>query len=308
MLPLLEPSVPCPSCASSDLQPLHVIRNLKPIVPVPFLALLGCRACGLVFTSPRPTESELSAFYDPDDEGGWLKGRNVNDPAKSTSLEKTLNHKRNKARRLLDGLASLGVMPDTATPHGFDLGCGLGAFLDVLQDRGWKTTGVEPAYLREFAGRRHTIIDEIPQTSVFNLVNVSHVLEHLLFPRKTLEALARASVREAVLLCSVPDLEALPRHGDLHYVANPMHINTFTGTSLGIALRSTGWRPVSVVSGTSLPHTAGDDVTRLSAVAVRDACADTEAVPADPLRVAENALRAYGRLLGPNGKVRAADA
>jgi SAM-dependent methyltransferase len=223
-------------------------------------------------------------------------------------LEKTLKHKRNKARRLLDSLASLGVMPDTATPHGFDLGCGLGAFLDVLQDRGWKTTGLEPAYLREFAGKRHTIIDEIPQTAVFNLVNVNHVLEHVLFPGKTLEALARASVAGAVLLCSVPDLEGLPRHRDLHYVANQMHINAFTGTSLATALRRTGWRPVSVVSGASLPQAAGDDITRLSAVAVRDARADTEAVSADPLLVAENALRAYGRLLGPDGKVQAADA
>ena len=308
MLPLLEPSAPCPGCGSSDLKPLHVLRNRKPIAQVPFLALVGCHACGLVFTSPRPSESELSAFYDRDVEAGWLKGRSVDDPAKSASLEKTLNHKRTKARRLLDALASLGVIPDAAAPHGFDLGCGLGAFLDVLQDRGWKTSGLEPAYLREFASRRHTIIDDIPQTSVFHLVNVNHVLEHVLLPWKTLEALARASVEGAVLLCSVPDLESLPRHRDLHYVTNRMHINTFTGASLAIALRRTGWRPVRVVTGTSLPEAAGDDAARLSAIAVRDARADSDPLPADPLSVAVDALRAYGRLLGPDGKGRTAGA
>jgi SAM-dependent methyltransferase len=257
-----------------------------------------------VYTSPRPTEDELSRYYDANAEGGWQKGRDFDDVARADNFAKSLALKRDLARRLLDGVASCVAMPEHAERHAFDFGCAAGTFLDVLQDRGWKTTGMEPAHLREFARRRHTIIDGIPDVEQFHLVNVSHVLEHLLHPGQTLQALARASYPGAVLLCSVPDLEALPRTRDLHYVTNPVHINSFTSASLAGMMQCTGWRPVRVASGGFLPDATAKEMTRVMAVGVRDHRAPALPPPVEPLSIAEEALRAYGRLLGPDGKLR----
>src|SRR5439155_23681332 len=60
----------CPLCGGSDLQPLHVPGRW---IGSEFfgdlhgrLGIVRCRGCGLVFTSPRPSEERLSAFYSGD--------------------------------------------------------------------------------------------------------------------------------------------------------------------------------------------------------------------------------------------------
>src|SRR5512132_2156712 len=111
MLPLLEAPTPCPGCGNSGGRPLHVFRNLKPVVATPYLALLGCPRCGFVYSSPRPTEEELSRYYDASVEGGWAKGRSYDDPARAANLEKWLTHKRTAARRLLDAVSEIVAIP-----------------------------------------------------------------------------------------------------------------------------------------------------------------------------------------------------
>ena len=54
MLSLVEEWPRSPDCEALDLQALHLIPNSKRLVPTPFVALLGCRTCGLVFTVLRP--------------------------------------------------------------------------------------------------------------------------------------------------------------------------------------------------------------------------------------------------------------
>jgi hypothetical protein len=304
MLPLVETLAACPGCGGVDVKPLHVFRNIKPVVATPFLALVGCTRCGLAYTSPRPSEQELSHFYDATVDGGWAKGRDFDDPATAEAFTRSLALKHSVAARLLDSLGAIVSIPERPGRHAFDFGCGAGAFLDVLQDRGWKTTGLEPARLREFAGRRHTMTELVPDTESFDLVNVNHVLEHLLYPARTLEALARASRPGAVLLCSVPDLQTLPQHRDFGYVSNPVHLNSFTTASLTTLMQRTGWRPIRVTSGGLVLEPSSKATTRLTAVGVRDAGASTLPLPTSPLTVAEKALRAYGRLLGPDGKPR----
>jgi len=304
MFPLLETPAPCPGCGNAAVRPLHVFRNIKPVVQTPFLGLFGCPRCGLVYSSPRATERELARYYDPDVEGGWEKGRAFDDPSNADRVDKWLANKRGSAQRQLRAAASVVPLPDHAGRHAFDFGCGPGAFLDVLQDQGWKTTGLEPAHLRELAGRRHAIVDRIPDAATFDLVNVHHVLEHLLEPAQALEALARASRPNAVLLCSVPALDSLPRHGDFRYISNPLHINSFTTASLTCLLQRSGWRPLRVVSGGFMPEPTKDDRERIMAVAIRDDRAPALPMPAEPLSVAEEALRAYGRTLGVDGKPR----
>jgi methyltransferase family protein len=305
MLPLLEKFPACPGCANANVRSLHVFRNIKPIVETPFLALLGCPVCGLVYNSPRPTEEQLSQYYDPTNEDGWGKGRSVDDAARADHLEKWLIGKRTFAGRLLDAIGAFVAIPDTPERQAFDFGCGGGALLDVLQDRGWKTTGLEPARLRKFAESRHVMIDRIPDAECFDFVNVSHVLEHLLYPAQVLEALARASRPGGVLLCSVPDLEALPRHHDFRYVSNPHHINSFTGASLTTMMQRTGWQPVRVMSAAVLAEgTVRDAAQRLIGVGCRDPAAGQLPLPREPLEAAENALRIYGRQLQSDGKPR----
>jgi SAM-dependent methyltransferase len=280
------------------------MRNLRPIVQVPFLALAGCPDCGFVYTSPRPSEAELAQYYDPESEDGWERGGDLDDPEQLARLEKTQAVKREKGRQWMDAVAASVEVPARPDRQAFDFGCGAGAFLDVLQERGWTTTGLEPHRLREVAGVRHRMVEAIPQEATFDLVMVHHVLEHLGSPGDVLSALARATRPGGLLLCSMPDLEGLPRHRSFTYVASAVHINSFTTANVRHLLQRNGWSPVRVESGGFLPERGGKEAERIMAIAVRDDEARTRPMQPGALQVAEDALRQYGRLLGVDGKVR----
>ena len=291
MLPLVELVTPCPVCAHPEPRALHVMRNLRPIVQVPFLALNGCAACGFVYTWPRPSPAQLAEYYDPDADDGWDRGGNLDDPQQLARLEKTFALKRDKGRRLLDVIAQWAALPDRPERHAFDFGCGAGSLLDVLQDRGWTTTGLEPHRLREVAARRHRVVDEIPDSPVFDLVMVHHVLEHVLQPGEVLGALASATRPGGFLLCSMPDLEGLPDHHAFTYVASAVHINSFTTASVHNLLQRSGWTVVRAQSGGFLTERTAKDAERMMVLAVRDADAPSRPLQPGALAVAEEALR-----------------
>jgi 2-polyprenyl-3-methyl-5-hydroxy-6-metoxy-1,4-benzoquinol methylase len=299
MLPLLEDLAPCPACSQPHPRPLHVVRNLRPIVQVPFIAVVGCLACGLVYSSPRPSAADLKRFYDRDVECGWSKGQNLDDPETRAKLQRSLDAKHVRTRRLLDAAEPWMQLAGRAGGQAFDFGCGAGAFLDILRERGLETTGLEPAGFRAEVALRHRMIDEIPAEPRFDVIVIHHVLEHVVDPAGTLEAFAAAARPEAVLFCSVPDLEGLPRHTDFHYVMNSVHINAFTASSLRHLLRRTGWRTLHAASGGMIP-----EPTRLMVVASRDDAARQEGPDARAIGAAEDALRQFGRQLGPDGRLR----
>jgi 2-polyprenyl-3-methyl-5-hydroxy-6-metoxy-1,4-benzoquinol methylase len=262
--------------------------------------VLGCPACGLVYSSPRPSEGDLERFYTADAEGGWSKGRGLDAPETNEKVQRQLEAKRIRTRSLLDAAEPWMQLAARAGGQAFDFGCGAGAFLDILRERGLETTGLEPAGFRAEAAKRHRIIDAIPARASFDVIVIHHVLEHVVQPADTLRALASAARPGAVLFCSVPDLEGLPRHQDFHYVLNSVHINAFTANSLRHLLQRTGWRMVHAASGGLIP-----EPTRLMAVAQRDDAMDQDGPDAQAIGVAQDSLRQYGRLLGPDGRLRA---
>lgn len=304
MLPLVEPFPPCPVCAHPEPRPLHVMRNLRPIVQVPFLVLSGCPRCGFTYTWPRPSEAEVARYYDPDVEDGWERGADLDDPQHHAKLEKTFAQKREKARRLLDVIGEWVELPQRGGRQAFDFGCGAGSFLDVLQDRGWTTTGLEPHRLRQLAAARHRLVEQVPSEPMFDFVTVHHVLEHVLQPAETLAALARATRPGGVLFCSMPDLEGLPTHRSFTYVASAVHINSFTTANVHNLLQHSGWSVVRATSGGFLPDRSAKDAERMMALAIRDETAPSRPMQAGALAVAEDALQRYGRQLGVDGKTR----
>ncbi len=249
MLPLLE-SARCEVCGGAHVIPFHVIRNRhNTLVQKPYLALLGCKRCGVVSTWPRPTEEDMKRFYDADVAAGWRDVGSRKTPRSVEALERKFEPKRVKVRLMVDQLLGwFDSMPRASERRSvLDFGCGAGLFLDALQDRGWHTVGVEPHRLREFVARRHEVATDIPDGVTFDLVILHHVLEHLLAPVATLRRLVRATRPQGWMFCAVPDLGSVHKHGDFHYVSSPVHINGFCPRSLRNVLRLAGWRPVRTI-------------------------------------------------------------
>ena len=90
--------------------------------------MVRCRACGLVFVSPRPDLSEQDRYYFRE----YYK-------KPSPRLEQSVG--------LLSGLFDLyrtgKIARGKAPGRVLDVGCGEGGFLVAMQRRGWEAWGVE---------------------------------------------------------------------------------------------------------------------------------------------------------------------
>jgi SAM-dependent methyltransferase len=234
----------CPACGSRALYDLDIL----PLRAGRTGFACGCDDCGLVFSNPQPTAEDLAHLYSP--EGSWgaersgssEEGNPEGDPEGS---RKGLPHTGGSWTRIFDPIRD--AVNVTAPPPGasvLDFGCGEGKLLDALQNCGWETWGIEPAF--DAAFRRHRRLHDIPDEPRFDLILVVHVLEHVPNPLQLLKQFAAASRPGGHLLVGVPRLDTLPTHRDYQYVLNGrVHITAYTWTCLRTLLVRAGWAPVA---------------------------------------------------------------
>ena len=118
-----------------------------------------------------------------------------------------------------EGNAPLLELAPAGMGRALDCGCGAGANARLLRSRGWEVTGItlSPGE-RERAGAHCTRIvladlerplpDEVG--GGYQLVLLSHVLEHLLHPERLLEELRQVLAPEGVVLVALPNLLFYP--------------------------------------------------------------------------------------------------
>ena len=178
----------------------------------------------------------------------------------------------------------------------FDFGCGLGTWLDVLQDDGWDTHGLEPGPVqRRVAERRHRILESVPQEGSFDLVIANHVLEHVVDPLGALRELHAATAPDGQLFVSVPDLGTVHVHRSLKYAVNELHLNSFTFSGLRSLLALTGFEVEEQLDAPGWAALEGDREMRLRVLARRSAEAHFPVEEA-PLTQAVESLRELGRV------------
>jgi SAM-dependent methyltransferase len=291
--PLLEPPAACPVCRSSGTwRALHVYPNrVRRLVRAPWLGLSGCERCGVVVSHPLPSERELEAYYGRPD--GW-EARGARRDDRAEQLERKLAVKRERYARERDLLAP--HLPRAGTPRRtLDFGCGLGGWLDVLQDDGWETWGLEPGQeAATVAGRRHRMVEAVPVDERFDLVVINHVIEHLRDPLAVVASLSRATVPGGRLFVSVPDLSRLPEHLNFKYVvASEPHLCAYTRSALASLLGLAGFRVLATLATPEWDAVGPGEVRRLKLIAEKG---NRELQPSGaPLEEAIAALGAYGR-------------
>jgi SAM-dependent methyltransferase len=293
-LPLLRPIRGCPGCGDGILRPLHVFpvnHNKRRVTRQLNLALIGCERCGLAFSHPAPDAEELASYYGADADGWDQRIATASDAVAEQLARRTATH-----RRHLELIRRYVELPDGTAgnrPRALDLGCGIGGWLDALQQEGWETFGIEPGpRAASIAAARHTLLDAIPADGTFDLVVVHHTLEHLEDPGSTLKQLAGALRPGGTIWISVPNLETLGSHRDFVYVAGDKHICSFTSRSLEALLALAG---IELVTHSEAPgwHDNGLVAADRLACIGRRVSGQLDA-PADPLEPAIEALLAYG--------------
>jgi 2-polyprenyl-3-methyl-5-hydroxy-6-metoxy-1,4-benzoquinol methylase len=216
-----------------------------------------CAGCGLVSQAPLPEESALAGFYS-DDYYRQIEGprRNLEKPInriairhlygvhgepRSTFLRSLLRPFRG---RILNGIRE---------PRGesrlLDVGCGAGAVLEVYRRLGWTVAGIdssadaaERCRNRGLTIHRGTVFDA-PFGADFDVVLMSHVIEHVLDPVATLRRVRAFLAPGGVVAVATPNIQSA---GFAWYRARwfpldaPRHLHLFDERTLALAAEGAG--------------------------------------------------------------------
>jgi 2-polyprenyl-3-methyl-5-hydroxy-6-metoxy-1,4-benzoquinol methylase len=190
-----------------------------------------CRDCGLVFQSPRMTEGESAAFY--------TKEYRLLQEGSTGPTAQNIKAQQKRVKALVD--FARPVIPKV-TRH-LDIGCSLGILLQYFQTEYHnQAMGVEPGEAHRDQARKegltvYATMDDLEKAreARFDMISMSHVLEHLPDPVGTLTHLREALLTaDGRLLLEVPNLYA-------HDSFEVAHLIAFSPHTLQEVLRRSGF-------------------------------------------------------------------
>jgi 2-polyprenyl-3-methyl-5-hydroxy-6-metoxy-1,4-benzoquinol methylase len=157
-----------------------------------------------MYVNPQPDSEELKSYYPEDYEAyvGIEKG-------KFSWLHRIdYRYGIEKRYRAIMRYTNLGRM--------LDVGCGCGAFLAGMRNRGWETLGIEPnsqaaTYAREELSleiKNATLENVNLESESFDLVTMWNVLEHLSGPQDALYRISETLKPGGILVFAVPSTKS----------------------------------------------------------------------------------------------------
>jgi SAM-dependent methyltransferase len=201
-----------------------------------------CRACGLVWTNPRPGEEDVRRYYSREYRIKY-KGR----------ATPSLRHVARSGRGALDRYRALApyIKPGDRI---LDAGAGGGEVVYVLRALGFDAIGLEPdeqyaRHAREALGvpvATGFVQDASFAAGSFDAVTMYHALEHVEDPSAILSRLRSWLTDRGVLFIEVPNVEAVciaPAHR-FHFA----HFFNFNRDTLEAIGRSAGFEPLQTTT------------------------------------------------------------
>jgi 2-polyprenyl-3-methyl-5-hydroxy-6-metoxy-1,4-benzoquinol methylase len=235
---------PCPGCGKSEPEPLWRSQDGYDYV--------RCRPCGLVYVTPFLSYDDWRDYFEKHaKETDW-----INEQVVTSRFEpEYFNTDKLRFASYLRTLQSL-------QPRGrvLDVGCLTGSFLALARDHGYDVTGVEHRaraveLMREKVGitARQGFFEEVADAMYregkrYEIVTMWETLEHVLFPRTTLEWAHRLLEPGGIVAISVPNFDnpqvKILREHCFHLLGGPGnagHINMFTAKTLGRMYEEVGF-------------------------------------------------------------------
>ncbi|MEO9965836.1 MAG: class I SAM-dependent methyltransferase [Reichenbachiella sp.] len=188
----------CPSCHSKDFVN-HMICDDHSVSHESF-AIMKCKNCNLLLTSPRPDVQSIGAFYKSED---YISHTNQANSLINRVYKIARNYTLRNKFQLINRLASKKSL--------LDFGSGTGHFLNYVQAKNnWKTIGVEPDEMaRTIAISDHDLnvvesLEDLPDKK-FGVITLWHVLEHIHDLNKTIQTLRKHLSKEGKLVLALPN-------------------------------------------------------------------------------------------------------
>lgn len=220
--------------------------------------VIDCKTCGYIHLHPIPSKEKLMDFY----------GREYHSNIKQFDYSKVddeyVNRKLTEVRsqagylhvyNLVNRYLTSGTNPGKM----LDIGCGNELLSVYFREKGWSSSVIEPnqdavKYLRKFGVNVHeNFAEDLSRLGLSGLsfVNIQYVLEHVSSPELILKQVHDAMEPGGLIRICVPnDFSAAQMayqefyNQDMHWVADPDHINYFSYSSLNKLLNKAGFDEV----------------------------------------------------------------
>jgi SAM-dependent methyltransferase len=285
---LLKPgmeSVICDLCHSDQSEVVTRQRDLLLEVTNEEFTIVKCCRCGLVYLNPRPSKELLGSYYPtvyyPPVQAKvrpqlQQKAKNVSAQIKRAVLEDYYGYPSTVSAGWSRLVRRILLWPDKALREFkgrhpmpwrgegkiLDVGCGAGGNLKSLQEQGWQAFGIEisavaAAHARDLLQADiHTgTLESAPFTpKSFDLVLMSHSLEHLPSPADALRRVHSLLKDDGLLVVSVPNVNSLEYKlfGRWWFPLDPpRHFYHFDKRSLSGIIAQAGFRLYRVRTGIS---------------------------------------------------------
>ncbi len=266
----LERVEQCPICGNPNRSLLYegLIDKIFFCAPGQW-SLYRCTDCGSAYLDPRPTPATIglayNAYYtheEPNDTPkGWigrlkrgLRNGYLNDLYR---MQLRPAHKAGgwiipllpQKRRIDESVRHLP--PDCKPGNLVDIGCGNGEFLQIARALGWETWGIDldPKAVETALKTGATVTQGgLPDTGLpserFDVVTLSHVIEHVHDPLATLKEIFRILKPGGQIWLATPNLNSFGHarfRSDWRGLEPPRHLVLFTRASVEHALRATNF-------------------------------------------------------------------
>jgi 2-polyprenyl-3-methyl-5-hydroxy-6-metoxy-1,4-benzoquinol methylase len=210
--PDLETLEKCPICGEKD-SSIHLYTDIPPIDrPVTKWEL--CQMCGATYSNPRPTEAWLHEFYQEEYRKMTF---GENDP------NKNLRNVKEETDRSIRQISLITRFCEKNDRH-LDIGSSLGVLLAAVQDkyncdsvgvepnpkyRDWTIERFEEARVKAIEGKMdinvtlpklYAKLSDLRSEKKFELVTISHTLEHMTDPVDTLRRIRENHQKKGGLL------------------------------------------------------------------------------------------------------------
>jgi len=230
----------CPVCENQQLHKFGKITDVS--VSKENFELWQCDNCQLRFTQDVPDELSINRYYQSPD---YISHTNTNKGAVNKIYHLVRQFTLNQKSKLIAKQTKL------KTGKILDVGCGTGAFLNNIQQKGWDVTGLEPdVNAREVAQQLYDLqiqdiafITELPKDS-FDAITLWHVLEHVHKLHEFIQQLRTLLKDNGTLFIAVPNYQSLDSkiYGS-HWAAYdvPRHLYHFSPKAMQVLLQKNGF-------------------------------------------------------------------
>lgn len=219
----------CPWCESQKTQTYLWVKD--EFLSKEDFQINECHNCGLLFTQPRPSKDKIGEYYKSDEYYSHQENKkglipNIYELIKHINLKK-------KWKTAANNMQSGKIL---------DIGCGVGDFLHIMEEKGWETTGIEPSEDAKKIARKRVKakilapeeIAELEDESQ-DLITMWHVLEHVDDLKSEVYHLHRLLKKGGRLVLALPNFQSFDaQHYKRFWAAYdvPRHLNHFSKKSI----------------------------------------------------------------------------